>query len=114
MIILYTHMNQKQAYKNPYPRSAKVVNRTVKVDLGGGRSGNYNKLEIDFKDYEELLNNYSFDGLDQQPKPISLTFDKKSPLYIVGQHDPTCCITSSFTLRHALPVMVLCEARRTM
>jgi hypothetical protein len=28
--------------------------------------------------------------------------------------DPTCCITSSFLPRHALPVMVLCEARMTM
>ncbi|MDA3786928.1 MAG: hypothetical protein PF503_00295, partial [Desulfobacula sp.] len=28
--------------------------------------------------------------------------------------DPTCCITSSFLFRHALPVMVLCEARMTM
>ena len=28
--------------------------------------------------------------------------------------DPTCCITSSFLIRHALPVTVLCEARMTM
>ncbi len=28
--------------------------------------------------------------------------------------DPTCCITGSFLLRHALPVMVLCGARMTM
>jgi hypothetical protein len=28
--------------------------------------------------------------------------------------DPTCCIASSFILWHALPAMVLCEARRTM
>jgi len=28
--------------------------------------------------------------------------------------DPTCRITGSFLTRHALPVMVLCEARMTM
>jgi len=28
--------------------------------------------------------------------------------------DPTCRITGSFLLRHALPVTVLCEARMTM
>jgi len=28
--------------------------------------------------------------------------------------DPTCRITGSFLTRHALPAMVLCEARMTM
>jgi len=41
------------------------------------------------------------------------TCDKKS-LLILLDINPTYCITSSFLLRRALSVMILCEARRTM
>jgi TonB family protein len=72
LMIAACAIEQKQELKSPYPRAAKNTNRTVKVDLGGGKSFEFNKEEIDLEDYDELLKHYSFDGLDEQPKPIFL------------------------------------------
>ena len=67
---------QGQAPKSPYPRAAKITNRIVKVDLGGGIiykvSNKVSKQEIDPEDYFEILENCTFDGLDEQPEPIYL------------------------------------------
>jgi TonB family protein len=67
----------KRTLKAPHTQSVNIFNRTVKVDLGDGRSGQFKKQEIDLDNYNERLKGISFKNIDGTPKPISL----QMPIY---------------------------------